>query len=235
MKSIKSYLGDLLNKLRDVEREKSHPLIHKIHREHKISKRTLFYVKEYGKNSNVPKTIMKESIGILLIASVLSSLGGLALDNVGDAFVVIMPLVILLPALNDLIGNFGVVVSSRFSAMLHEGRTQKKLWKDEDLRKLFLQVILIGFITAIISGSAALIISQISGYEISTDIALKVMSVVVLNIILIVSILFFISVFAGLHFYRKGKDPNNFLIPITTAFADFGNMLVLSALIILLF
>ena len=42
-------------------------------------------------------------------------------------------------------------------------------------------------------------------------------------------------VFAGIYFYRKGEDPSNFLIPITTSIADFGNMLLLSLLVILFF
>ena len=43
------------------------------------------------------------------------------------------------------------------------------------------------------------------------------------------------SIIAGLHFYRKGEDPNNFLIPITTSIADLSNMFILSILVVLFF
>jgi len=46
--------------LRKIKRHKYHPLVHKLHRKHNISKKTLFYVKEYGPHTNVPKTIIKE-------------------------------------------------------------------------------------------------------------------------------------------------------------------------------
>ena len=37
-----------LKALTGIKRRIYHPLIHKIHKEHKISKRTLFYIKENG-------------------------------------------------------------------------------------------------------------------------------------------------------------------------------------------
>jgi len=54
-------------------------------------------------------------------------------------------------------------------------------------------------------------------------------------VLVLVAILFLTSITAGLYFYRKGEDPNNFLIPITTSIADFGNMIVLTVLVILVF
>ena len=68
-----------LDNLKKIERHKHHPLIHHIHKKYGISKKTLFYVKEYGPKSNVSHTIIRESIKILLFASIVSALGGLAL------------------------------------------------------------------------------------------------------------------------------------------------------------
>lgn len=228
-------LREHLKKLRTVERKKYHPLIHKIHKKHKVSKKTLFYIKEYGPHANVPRTIIRESIKILLLASIISSLGGLALEHNKIIFVSILPLVILLPALNDMIGDYGTIISSRFSTMLHEGKIKKGVWKNKGLKKIFKQIFMVSVITAVFSSIIAIIISGFSRYAISMAIVSKVIFISVLDVILLVGILFLISVFAGLYFYRKGEDPNNFLIPITTSVADFGNMVVLSILIILFF
>ena len=76
-----------LNKLTLIKRKSHHPLVHEIREKHNISKKTLLYVKEYGPHSNVPKTIVKESIKILLFASILSSVGGFALENIKEVFV----------------------------------------------------------------------------------------------------------------------------------------------------
>jgi len=224
-----------LEKLRNLKREKYHPLIHKIHKKHKISKKTLFYVKEYGEKSTAFKTIIKESVKILLFASMISALGGLAIESIKSFFLVILPLLILLPALNDMLGDYGAIVSARVSTMLHEGKIKNNFLKNKEIKELMLQVFIIALIMGIFTAVAALTISHFSNYNASLSIALKIILVVVIDVILLVSLLFLIAMVAGLYFYRRGEDPNNFLIPITTSVADFGNMFVLLILIILVF
>jgi len=139
MKTYKKHL----EKLRKVKRKHYHPLAHKIHKKHKISRKTLFYVKEYGPHTNVSKRIIKESIKILLLASIISSLGGLALEEIKFVFISILPLVILLPTLNDMIGDYGAIFSGKFSTMLYEGKVLGHWSRHKDLRKLFIQVFII--------------------------------------------------------------------------------------------
>lgn len=231
MKSIRNYL----ERLRLVKKKHYHPLIHKIHKKHKISKRTLFYVKEYGPHTNVPKTIIKESIKILLFASIISSLGGFALEQVKAMFISIIPLIVLMPVLNSMIGDYGIVVSSKFSTMLHENKVKRKWWGIRELKRLALQIFLISLITTVLSTSIALLVSPFFGYTLTTATISKIFLISILDVILLVSILFLVAIFAGIYFYKKGEDPSNFLIPITTSIADFGNMLLLSLLVILFF
>ncbi|MCX6818988.1 MAG: magnesium transporter [Candidatus Aenigmarchaeota archaeon] len=231
MKNIRPHL----EKLRKVSRKKYHPLIHKLHKKHKISKKTLFYVKEYGPHSNVPRTIIKESIKILLLASIISSFGGFALEHIKTVFVSIVPLIILMPTLNDMIGDYGTILSSKFSTMLYEGKVSRSWWKNTWLRKLFVQIFIISMFTTIMSSALALVISIMSGYSASIEIALKIYLICLIDVAIFVSILFLISVYAGFYFFRKKEDPNNFLIPITTSIADFGNMIILSLLIMMFF
>ncbi len=224
-----------LKKLQKLKRKHYHPLIHTIHKKHNISKKTLFYVKEYGPHSNVPRTIIRESIRILLLASLISSFGGLALENIKTLFVSIIPLLILLPVLNDMIGNYGTVISSKFSTLLYEGKIKSAWWKNLELRKLFLQLIFIAFLTALFSSSVALVIASFSEYAVDASLIFRILFLVVADVLVLVSALFVIAVVAGIHFYKKGEDPNNFLIPITTSVADFGNMMVLAVLVVLFF
>ncbi len=231
MRTINKYL----EKLKIIRKRKYHPLIHKIHKKYRISKKTLFYIKEYGPHSNILKTILKESIKILIFASIISSLGGLALENVKSVFISFMPLIILTPILNDMIGNYGTIISSRFSTMLHENKIKRKWWLNKEIRELYIQIFIISILAAITSSVIALIISYFSGYALTKLIAYKILLISFINVSLLVSILFFISIFAGIYFYKKQEDPNNFLIPITTSIADFGNMVILSVLIILFF
>ena len=224
-----------LEELRKINRKNYHPIINHIHKKHKISRKTLFYIKEYGSHSNVPKTIIKESIKIVLFASILSTVGGFGLEYIKSIFISIIPLLILLPTLNDLIGDYGAIASSKFSIMLYENKINKKWWLNKELRKLFVQILILSIITAICSSILALIISKYVGYSLNASFAMKIIALTLLDVVLITAILFLVVIIAGIHFYNKKEDPNNFLIPITTSIADFGNMVILSFLVILFF
>lgn len=224
-----------LKKLRSIRKKAYHPLIHKVHKKYKISRKTLFYVKEYGPHVNIPRTIVRESLRILLFASLFSSLGGFALEHIKIVFISITPLIILLPILNDMIGDCGTIISSRFSTMLHQGKIRRNLWTNKELRKLFLQIFVTSIIAAIFSSFIALVISTFSDYTITKIIIFRIIFITIIDVILLLSILFLTSIFAGLYFYRKKEDPNNLLIPITTSVADFGNMITLFILITLFF
>jgi len=224
-----------LHKLRKIKRKKYHPIMHRLKKKYKISRKTLFYVKEYGAGTNVPVTILKESLKILVFASLISSLGGLALEHIKNIFISIVPLVILLPVLNDMIGDYGIIASSRFSTLLYTGKIRGKIFKNEELRKLFFQILFVAMITAIISSTVSLILSYISGFGLNYNIAGKIFLISIIDVIVIVSFLFLIAIKAGLYVYKKGEDPDNFLIPITTSIADFANMFILTILVMLFF
>lgn len=225
-----------LKQLQKVKREKHHPLIHKIHHVHRISKKTLFYVKEYGLESNVPRTILKESLKIVLLTALISSLGGFALEQMKMVLISMIPFIILLPALNDMVGDYGTIVSSRFSTMLHKGSIKKNWWREAEVQELFVQIMLIAGITAIISAGIAVGIASLAQYNpLSVMFIAKVFMVTLIDVLLVVALLFFISLFAGQYYFKKKEDPNNFLIPITTSIADFGNMVILAGLILLFF
>ena len=170
-----------------------------------------------------------------MLASIISSFGGLSLEHIKTVFVSIYPLIILLPALNDMVGDYGTIVSSRFSTMLHEGKIKKDYWANKELKKLLVQIIIISLLTAVFSSIIALIISSLSNYAVGAATVYKILFIAIIDVIFLVSTLFLISVYAGIYFFRKKEDPNNFLIPITTSIADFGNMIILSLLIMLFF
>lgn len=182
----------------------------------------------------MPKTILKESIRIILFASLISSLGGLALENIKTVFISLMPLVILFPALNDMIGDYGAILSSRFSTMLHKGEVKKQWWTPE-VKKMFIQVMFVAIVTAFLSATIALAVSKYYGTAVTILFTLKIFAITVTDVLVLVMLLFFTSIYAGLHYFRKHEDPNNFLIPITTSIADLGNMVLLAILIILFF
>jgi len=221
--------------LTKIKRHAFHPLIHEIHKKHGISKKTLLYIKEYGPHSNIPKTIVKESLQILIFASIISSIGGFALEYIKNLFVSLLPLIILLPSLNDMIGDFGTITSAKFSLMLHEGIISKNPFQDKKIRKLFYQIMVIAIFNGIICAIVSFFLANLNNYFISLITALKILFLVIIDVIFLICILFFTSIIIGLHIFKKNEDPNNFLIPITTSIADFGNIVIFALLVKLLF
>ncbi|MEM3126892.1 MAG: magnesium transporter [Candidatus Woesearchaeota archaeon] len=229
MKTIRHHL----EKLRKIRRSKHHPLIHHIHKKYKISKKTLFYVKEYGSHANVTRTILKESWKILILSAIFSLLGGFAIENISVLLASVIPLVIMMPTLNDMIGDYGTIVSARFSTMLHEGKVRKKWWQTNELRTLFSEIFIIAVFLAIVSAVLSIVISVMTGNPVSAAMAYKIIAIIFIDVSFLVILLFLAVIILGSYFYKKHEDPNNFLIPITTSIADVGNLIVLAILVLL--
>ncbi len=221
--------------LHGLERHSHHSMLHQMHRKHNIAKRTLFYIKEYGSKSNASHTIIKESVKVLIFAVILSTLGGLSIEHVKTKIISFIPLLILLPLLNGMIGNYGIIISSKFTTLLYTGKVDKNWKESKDLRKLLKQIIFIAIITAILSSIISLVISKVTGNYVGHIDSIKLILLVIIDVLVILTILTVIVIYGSFYFFKHNEDPNNFLIPITTSIADFGNMIVLSIFVAVFF
>ena len=194
-------------------------------------------MKEYGKRSHAALTIMRESIKIVIFAAIISSIGGIGLENAREKLAAILPLLIMIPALNDMIGDYGTIISSKFTTMIYTGKVSvgAEALKSPELGKLARIIFIAAFISAIYMGFISYAIAYYNGFAFSAGTLMKVVGAAVLSTTILVLTIFFVSVFAGIYVYRRREDPNNFLIPITTALADFASMLLFSYIIVWLF
>lgn len=216
-------------------RQRHHHLVHKIHKKHKIPYKTLFYMKEYGPKSHVSWVIIKESLKILILASLISSLGGASIQSVQESIALMMPLLIMLPALANMIGSFGTIISSKFTTMLFLGRVRGNWQKSRDLQELIATMSGVALIAAVYTGVLSYAAAMLKGFEFSALLFVKIIGVSVMATFLLVAIIFALSIAGGLWVFRKGEDPNNFLIPMTTSVADVGSLFLLTVLIRLFF
>ncbi len=178
------------------------------------------------------KAIIKQSITALILSSLLSSIGGTRLQLIQNKLLSILPLMALLPALNDLTGDFGCIISSKFTTLLFLGKINPNDWKHSEsvkelIKKIFLITIICGFYISILS----LIIT----WTFSAELLIKILLITFITVIIITFIMFLVSILGGLYVYKKNLDPDNFLVPITTSIADLTNMIVFSLLIKLFF
>jgi len=224
-----------LHVISKIKRKKFHPALHKISKEKCISQGCLFYMKEYGPRSHVARVIVKEALGILLLTSIISSVAGIGLESIKSHFTLIIPLIILLPALNNAIGGFGTIIGSKFTEFLYAGKIGRKWWKSEELKELLKFVYLVGFVSAIYISVLTFIGSILVGVAISLSMIFVLGAIAIITSMILLGVVFVITVYTGLKIYEKKEDPNNFLIPITTAVADFFTILIFAGLVFLIF
>ncbi|MEK6923176.1 MAG: magnesium transporter [Nanoarchaeota archaeon] len=179
--------------------------------------------------------IIKESLKIVILTSILGSIGGIAAASIHEKLILFLPLLIILPAINDMVGDFGIIMSSRFTTMLFTGKIDKN-WSDSiEFAKLYKNIVIIAIIMAVYAAIASNIIGHFYGFDLDLFVMLKITLISIISVSLLVILMLFTSVIGGLMIFKKGEDPDNFLIPVNTALGDFGSLVIFTILIIILF
>ncbi len=179
--------------------------------------------------------IIKESIKVLILASILSSIGGISLQVIEKKLLLVLPLLIVLPGLNNMIGSFGTIMSSKFTTLLFLGKVKDKWWKSKEIKTIILILVAVSVISAVYIGLLSNLIAYWKGFEVGSWIIVKVIVISLIATLILVSIIIALSIIAGFRIYKRNEDPDNFLIPITTSVADLGSMVIFSSLVYLLF
>jgi len=163
--------------------------------------------------------IFKESIIIVIISSLMGLISGTLLSFNEDLLYTIPIMLLIIPALNSLIGDISTVLVSRLTTHLYIGTIPPKIQKSERLIEDFYGLI----ITLLLSLASLLflgyLIGIISGIRIVNPL---LMILIIVATILLIFFIMFLTLFIGAIFlFKRGKDPNNFLIPFVTSLADF--------------
>ncbi|UCC20329.1 MAG: magnesium transporter [Promethearchaeota archaeon] len=162
---------------------------------------------------------MKESIIIVILSSLIGLISGTLLSSNEELLSAIPIMLLIIPALNSLIGDISTVLVSRLTTHLYIGTIPPKIQKSDRLKEDFFGLLA----TLLLSLVALLFLGYFFGVISGVEIVNPLFMVVIITItILLIFILMFISLFFGAIFlFKRGKDPNNFLIPFVTSLADF--------------
>lgn len=180
--------------------------------------------------------IIRQSLPILVAASVISSAGGIAVESLVQRFALVLPLLVMLPALNDMIGDFGTIVAPRFTTLLYLGKLHEKTWRRSRIVRQMLGVLLgIAAFAALYLAALSTIIALVAGWMFDAFSFFKIVLIALTATTLLVAVIFYISIKGGFYVFRKGQDPDNLLVPLATSIADMGNLILMSALLALLF
>lgn len=183
----------------------------------------------------IVKKIIFQSLPPLIIASSLSSLGGVSLTLVREKILLILPLLILFPALNNMVGDYGTILASKFTTWLYRGTIPSHWYLSKRLRILVKNIFLIALVYSFLIALFAILVGLFQGFPLSTPVVLKIIFVTMITATILVALLSGLIFSWGIILYRRGLDPDNYLIPFATAIADLGALLVFGGLIHFLF
>lgn len=174
--------------------------------------------------------IVKESLPILLVTSFISSLGGVGLEFVSKKLFLLLPFLITIPALNDLIGDFGGIISSRLTTLLYLGEVKK-----EKVKKLFLKIVITAFFSSLYLTFLSICFCNFQGVKFPLFFHLKLALTTVFITFVLISLMFLLANRGSVYVYKKGQDPDNYLIPLVTSIADFLTITILVVAVKFLF
>ena len=171
------------------------------------------------------KKIFKESIVVVVISSVMGLFSGTLLSTNEEMIYAIPIFIIVLPALNSLIGDISTVLISRLTTHLYIGSIPPKVQSSkrliEDFIGLFLTILLsLGFLLIIGYG-----VIFFSGMAIVNPLIIIV--IIIFTIVILFFTMFIFLFMSAIFLFKRGRDPNNFLIPFVTSSADFLTPLLL--------
>nr|MDO8083805.1 magnesium transporter [Candidatus Sigynarchaeum springense]MDO8118531.1 magnesium transporter [Candidatus Sigynarchaeota archaeon] len=164
------------------------------------------------------KKIVKESIGVLLMCTVITMFSGMALSSADEMLAAIPFLILILPAQNDVIGDMCQVLVGRMTSHLYIGLVPARLSFTPRVKTDFLAL----FTSLALSIGAMLVINVF--LALASGIAFGnfflVLFVVICTAFSLFVIMAFMLYLGAIYIFRHNKDPNNFLIPITTSLID---------------
>ncbi|HLD80518.1 MAG TPA: magnesium transporter [archaeon] len=182
-------------------------------------------------------TIIRQSFFFLVIASAISSIGGFGLEGIKANLFAIVPLIVIVPALADFVGDFATVITAHFSTMFYTGKKLNlRNWRhDPEVMDLLVNVFKVSMICAVYIGALASLVVYKEKIAENAATALKVMLVSVTVSLVLISAVIGMAGIGSYYVHSLGWDPDNTIIPLTTAVADLSSLLLLAAMVKALF
>jgi len=165
------------------------------------------------------KKIFKESIIIVIISSIMGLFSGTLLSNNKEILYTFPIILLVLPSLNSLIGDISTVLISRLTSHLYLGTLSPKIQVSDRLKQDFYGLLMTILLSLVALISLGYLFGNITGIEIVNP--LLIISIIIITILILFGLMFVLLFISSIFIFKKGKDPNNFLIPMVTSLADF--------------
>jgi cation transporter-like permease len=160
------------------------------------------------------------------IASSISLIGGLGIEAVEDRLLRIVPLLIALPGLNSMVGDYATLIAA------HAGDPEERSRSKRELALAMAPSVLIniGFILLV-----SLPLSYYRGFDLDTLFLIKFIGFVASSIITVIAIMFLITLALDAALKHRSLNPDDVLIPIVTTISDIFMLGLIALAALLLF
>jgi len=161
------------------------------------------------------KKIRRQSLIFIIIttafASCISMLGGLGIELTAHELLPIVPLVIALPALNTMVGDYATIIAAHAGSPGERTVTRKKL-VSSILKST--RVNICGTI------GLSIVLSERRGYEVHPAFLLVFSLFVAVSVLSIVAVMFIVTYILDKILEEKQLNPDDILIPVVTTITD---------------
>jgi mgtE-like transporter len=163
--------------------------------------------------------IMKESVPALVIAALIQIVAGAMMQLRGiEAWLEIPIFLMLVPSLSDLGNDVACIVSSRITTLLALGVIEAKLERNEALESNITSILTVGVLSSLYMGVINFAIAERVG--LSTISIYRLLSICVTAVAMLTLLISGVAVGIAFIAWRKGLDPDNVTIPISTSISD---------------
>lgn len=177
------------------------------------------------KGADEVKTIVKQSTPVLFVCSILGVVAGGIFNGSLTTLLTNTSLLTLVPLFSGESGSLVSILGARISSALHSGLIEPILRPKKNTGYNFL----LSFILAIVIYPFIGILSDFSSYVIGgTGLGLdKIIEISTASGFILMPIMMIIVFYVSTISYRKGLDPDNIVIPVTTSITDSISSLIL--------
>jgi mgtE-like transporter len=178
------------------------------------------------------RQIVRESLPVLVVALLLSTLAGIAVEKQLALFAALPALLVLQPAFVSSAGALGGILSSRVATNLHLGLVEPEMRPGREARRDALLMLLIGFPIFLFNGVGADLVARLIGSA-TPGIGWMVLASLIggLGAVLFVIALAYYGTIAA---WRVDVDPDTYGIPVVTASVDFVGVVALIVTVVAL-
>lgn len=160
------------------------------------------------------------------LASAMSLLGGIGLEYVSERILPLVPLLIAIPSMNDLIGDYASIIAAHMGDPTEAAAHRKKL------RGSILQVVGVNIVAII---ALSLLTARSRGFVASNEFFAKFCLFIIGAVLLSLLLMMSISRFLSLVLRKRHINPDEILIPVVTSIADVVMLLIVSLAVLTIF